>query len=253
MLFRSAIQVPIEQLTHDGKKADKTKMPVLGIYASASRMSRRVLRDDGTQDNSGKYVQVSRLGNPLINEVIIPVGRKDYWNAQNPSKDKQFQKYYETPELAGLVNFLYPSLPDARTTGRTDLSLILLTGVPGLNFTGNTAADLLRLNVAVKPTAGVGQGNVLGVLNGDLAGFPNGRRLEDDVTDIELRAVADGYGSFLNANFGLPNLSPNNTVGDGVNDNDMPFLSSFPYVATPHQGYEHTHHKVGSTSTPPIN
>jgi len=248
-----AIQVPIDQLTRDGKKADKTKMPVLGIYASASRMSRRVLRDDGTQDNSGKYVQVSRLGNPLNNEVIIPVGRKDYWNAQDPSKDKQFQKYYETPELAGLVNFLYPTLPDARTTGRTDLSLILLTGVPGLNFTGNTAADLLRLNVAVKPTAGVGQGNVLGVLNGDLAGFPNGRRLEDDVTDIELRAVADGYGSFLNTNFGLPNLSPNNTVGDGVNENDMPFLSSFPYVATPHQGYEHTHHKVGSTSTPPIN
>ena len=248
-----AIQVPIDQLTRDSKKADKTKMPVLGIYASASRMSRRVLRDDGTQDNSGKYVQVSRLGNPLINEVIIPVGRKDYWNAQDPSKDKQFQKYYETPELAGLVNFLYPTLPDARTTGRTDLSLILLTGVPGLNFTGNTAADLLRLNVAVKPTAGVGQGNVLGVLNGDLAGFPNGRRLEDDVTDIELRAVADGYGDVLNKLFGLPNLSPNNTVGDGVNENDMPFLSSFPYVATPHQGYEHTHHKVGSTSTPPIN
>jgi len=248
-----AIQVPIDQLTRDGKKADKTKMPVLGIYASASRMSRRVLRDDGTQESSGKYIQVSRLGNPLINEVIIPLGGKDYWNSQDPSKDKQFQKYYETPELAGLINLLYPALPDTRTSGRTDLSLILLTGVPGLNFTGNTAADLLRLNVSVKPTADVGQGNVLGVLNGDLAGFPNGRRLEDDVTDIELRALADGYGSFLNSNFGLPNLSPNNLVGDGVNANDMPFLSSFPYVATPHQGYEHTHHKVGSTSTPPIN
>ena len=86
---------------------------------------------------------------------------------------------------------------------------------------------MLRLNVAVKPappTWGQRQRR-LGVLNGDLAGFPNGRRLEDDVTDIELRAVADGYGSFLNTNFGLPNLSPNNTVGDGVNENDMPFLS----------------------------
>jgi hypothetical protein len=247
-----AIQVPIDQLTHDGKKADKTKMPVLGIYASASRMSRRVLRDDGTQDSSGKYVQVSRLGNPLINEVIIPLGKKDYWNAQDPSKDKQFQKYYETPELAGLINLLYPALPDTRTSGRADLSLILLTGVPGLNFTGSTAADLLRLNVAVKPTADVGKGDVLGVLNGDLAGFPNGRRLEDDITDIELRAVADGYGSFLNKNFGLPNLSPNNLVGDGVYENDMQFLPKFPYVATPHQGYEHTHHKVGSASTPAI-
>jgi len=67
------------------------------------------------------------------------------------------------------------------------------------------------------------------------------------VTDVELRAVADGYGEVLNKLFGLPNLSPNNTVGDGVNDNDMPFLSSFPYVATPHQGYEHTHHALGPT------
>jgi hypothetical protein len=106
--------------------------------------------------------------------------------------------------------------------------------------------------VAVKPTADVGEGDVLGVLNGDLAGFPNGRRLEDDVTDIELRAVADGYGSFLNGLFGLPNNAPNNAVGDGVNENDMPFLDKFPYVATPHQGYEHTHHKVGSASTPAI-
>jgi hypothetical protein len=247
-----AIQVPIDQLTHDGKKADKTKMPVIGIYASASRQSRRVLQSDGSAINSGKYVQVSRLGNPLINEVIIPVGKKDYWNAQDPSKDKQFQASYETPELAGLVNLLYPGLPDTRTSGRTDLSLILLTGVPGLNFTGNTAADLLRLNVAIPPSADVGKGDRLGVLNGDLAGFPNGRRLEDDVTDIELRAVADGYGSFLNANFGLPNLSPNNLVGDGANENDLPYLSSFPYQGTPHQGYEHTDHKTGSATTPPI-
>jgi hypothetical protein len=247
-----AIQVPIDQLTSDGKGADKTKMPVIGIYASASRQSRRVLRNDGTQENKGRYVQVSRLGNPLINEVIIPLGKKDNWNALDPADDKQFQKYYETPELAGLINLLYPALPDTRTTGRTDLSLILLTGVPGLNFTGKTPADLLRLNVAIPPSAKVGKGDVLGVLNGDLAGFPNGRRLEDDVTDIELRAVADGYGSFLNTNFGLPNLSPNNTVGDGVNENDMPFLASFPYVGTPHQGYEHEHHKVGSTTTPPI-
>jgi hypothetical protein len=92
------------------------------------------------------------------------------------------------------------------------------------------------------------------VLAGDLAGFPNGRRLEDDVTDIELRAVADGYGSVVNSLLGslTPNNTPNNQVGDGVNENDMPFLGSFPYVATPHQGYDHTHHKVGSGTTPPL-
>ncbi len=254
-----AIQVPIKDLTSTGKKP-KADDPAaaIGIYASASRMSRRVLRADGTIREYGNYVQVSRLGNPLINEVIIPVGKKDYWNASDPSKDKQFLKNYETPELAGIVNLLYGTAlgslggKPARTTGRTDLSLILLTGVPGLNYTGKTPADLLRLNVGIAPTAAVGKGDVLGVLNGDLAGFPNGRRLEDDVTDIELRAVADGYGSFLNGAFGLPNNSPNNAIGDGVNENDMPFMSSFPYVATPHQGYEHTHHKVGSASTPAI-
>jgi len=92
----------------------------------------------------------------------------------------------------------------------------------------------------------------MGVLAGDLAGFPNGRRLEDDVTDIELRAVADGYGSVLQDLLGLPSQSPNNTVGDGVNGNDLPVLAEFPYLGTPHQGYEHDHHRVDSTSTPPI-
>ena len=255
-----AIQVPINQLTRNHRTPTGPDDPnaVIGIYASASRHSTRVLRNDGTVRESGPYVQVSRLGNPLINEVIIPLGKKDYWNASDPADDKQFQRYYENSELAGLVNLLYPTLPDARTTGRTDLTLILLTGVPlpgghNLNFTGNTKADLLRLNTAIAPTHPVGQGDVLGVLNGDLAGFPNGRRLEDDVTDIELRAVADGYGSLLNSLFGLPNNSPNNQVGDGVNENDVPFLSSFPYVGTPHQGYEHSHHRVGSTTTPHLN
>ena len=89
----------------------------------------------------------------------------------------------------------------------------------------------------------------LGVLSGDLAGFPNGRRLTDDVTDIELRAVAQGYGPFLATNFGLPNKNPNNDIGDGVNVNDLPLRTSFPYIALPHQGYSHTHHRVGSTDT----
>ncbi len=261
-----AIQVPIKDLTRTGKAPKSADDPaaVIGIYASASRMSRRVLRDNGTSESSGSYVQVSRLGNPLINEVIIPLGKKDYWNASDPSKDKQFLKYYETPELAGIVNLLYGTAlgslggAPARTTGRTDLSLILLTGVPlpgghNLNYTGSTPADLLRLNMGIAPTKPVGEGDKLGVLNGDLAGFPNGRRLEDDVTDIELRAVADGYGTLLNSLFGLPNNSPNNQVGDGVNENDKPFLSAFPYVGTPHQGYEHDHHAVGGTATPKLN
>ena len=249
-----AMQIPISQL-----KGPNGRM-IIGIYASASRQKIRILGSDGTVKNNDGWVQVSRLGNPLVNEVLIPLGKKDYWNSQAPSKDSQFVSSYTDPELAGLVNFLYPVLPDARTTGRADLVAILLTGLDltstpagvNLNFTGNTKADLLRLNMGIAPTANVGAGNPMGVLAGDLAGFPNGRRLEDDVTDIELRAIADGYGSVVNSLLGslTPNNSPNNQVGDGVNENDMPFLSSFPYVATPHQGYDHTHHRVGSTTTP---
>jgi hypothetical protein len=107
--------------------------------------------------------------------------------------------------------------------------------VPGLNFTGPRQADLLRLNTAISPSATPSR---FGVLAGDLAGFPNGRRLADDIVDIDIRAFADGYGDFLNHLLGLPNLSPNNVLGDGVDANDKAFLAHFPYVASPHQGYE---------------
>jgi uncharacterized protein DUF4331 len=254
-----ALQVPIERLTRDHRLPTGPDDPkaVIGIYASASRRKVRILRDD-TDQSQAPWVQVSRLGEPLINEVIIPLGKKDLWNRSDPADDSQFVGFYRTPELAADVNALYPSLPPARTSGRDDLVLILLTGVPlpgghNLNFTGSTQADLLRLNMAIAPTHPVGAGDPLGVLNGDLAGFPNGRRLEDDIVDIELRAVADGYGSLLHSLFGLPNNSPNNQVGDGVNANDLPFLPQFPYLATPHVGYDHTHHQVGSTSTPHLN
>lgn len=243
-----SLQIPITALTADGKGASETSKPTLGIYASASRQSTRVLRRNGKIENRGPWIQVSRLGNPLINEVIIPIGEKDYWNSQRPVDDHQFQEYYESPELAGLINFLYPALEDVNTTGRADLVAVLLTGVPGLNFTGDTPADLLRLNVAIAPTGPVGTGDPLGVLAGELDGFPNGRRLEDDVTDIELKAVAEGYGEFLNGLLGLPNRSPNNLVGDGVDANDKPFLRSFPYQAAPHAGYDSTLH--GGRTTP---
>ena len=240
-----AIQVPIKQLTCDGQTPTGPSDPraVIGIYASASRQKIRILRDNGTGKNRGSWIQVSRLGEPLINEVVIPLGKKDLWNRSDPADDAQFVNFYRNPEVTRLENFLYPALDNANETNRSDLVAILLTGVPGLNFTGDTKADLLRLNMAIVPTALVGKGNRLGVLAGDLAGFPNGRRLEDDVTDIDLRAFAEGYGSFLNGLLGLPNRSPNNLLGDGVDTNDVPFLGSFPYVGTPHQGYEHVHHK----------
>ena len=227
-----AIQVPIAQLVH----APNTN---IGIYASASRQQVRILRKDGASDDGGPFLQVSRLGEPLINEVVIPLGLKDRWNRTDPEDDGQFERLYSAPEVSRLENLLYGSvLSPIAVTGRADLVAILLTGVPNLNFTGPARADLLRVNTAVAPTAAVGSGNRLGVLEADLAGFPNGRRLEDDIVDIDLRAFAEGYGSFLHGLLGLPNKAPNNQLGDGVNANDKAFLTQFPYVAVPHQGYE---------------
>lgn len=235
-----AIQVP---------KTDLLAAPaadgIIGVYASASRQKIRTLRGDGQADAEGPWVQVSRLGNPLINEVVVPVGKKDYWNASSPANDSQFLSHYRSPELASLVNLLYPVLPDTATDARDDLVAVLLTGVKlpdgtPFTFTGDRKADLLRLNTAVPPTASP---NRLGVLAGDLQGFPNGRRLVDDVTDIELRAVACGYGSVLQGLLGLCNLTPNNTLGDGVDANENTFASTFPYVSAPNRGYEHTGHE----------
>ena len=127
---------------------------------------------------------------------------------------------------------------------RNDLVAIFLTGIPGLNQpAGGKPSEMIRLNTSTPVT---GSPNAMGVLAGDNQGFPNGRRLVDDVVDIELRALAGA------TPFTPPfNRVPNNSLGDGVNANDRPFLGAFPYVATPHQGYDHTHHKVGSTSPQP--
>jgi hypothetical protein len=248
------IQVPIAHLTRDRQLPTGPTDPdaVLGIYASASRPRLWIdedEHDDDDRDAERQYVQVSRLGNPLINEVVIPLGQKDRWNQSDPDDDARFVGRYTSPEVTRLENALYPILDDAPETQRGDLVAILLTGVPGLNFTGNTRADLLRLNVGIPPTAPVGTGNRLGVLAGDLAGFPNGRRLEDDVTDIDLRAFACGYGTVVGPlieSFGFcagnANRTPNNMLGDGVDVNDRPFSVEFPYVGIPHQGYEHGHH-----------
>jgi hypothetical protein len=243
------IQVPTSQLVSFSN-------PTIGIYATASRQKVRILDQNGTTKGRGPWVQVSRLGNPLINEVVIPLGQKDYWNRQDPANDSQFAPFYTSPEVSRLENALYGTLPQGHAggalqaideTGRSDLVSILLTGVHGLNETGSTKSDLLRLNTAITPgingacpggTASAAQPDRLGVLDADLCGYPNGRRLGDDVIDIDLRVFAQGYGSFLNAAFGLPNKSPNNLLGDGVNSNDVAFSSTFPYVAAPHQGYE---------------
>jgi hypothetical protein len=238
-----AIQVPIAKLTrnHTVPTAADDPNAVIGVYASASRRQVRILRRDGTQNQLDGWVQVSRLGEPLINEVIIPLGQKDRWNASEPEDDSQFANRYLNPGIVGIANTLYDALDDAPTTNRGDLVAVLLTGVPGLNNTGTTKADLVRLNVAIPPAASP---NRLGVLAGDFAGFPNGRRLSDDVVDIELRALECSYGAAAGIveGFGFcdgnAHRTPNNLITDGVDANERSFMPHFPYVATPFSGYE---------------
>jgi hypothetical protein len=205
-----ALQIPIAQVD--------TKSHVIGVWSSTDRQNVTV---NGVLHRG--WTQVSRLGNPLINEVVIPTGLKDYWNRTSPAQDAQFKKYYETPILAAVLNKLYKL--GVQETNRSDLVAVLGTGIPKVTYTGPTFADELRLNLSIPPTA---HPNRMGVLAGDNAGFPNGRRLGDDVVDIEEQAVA----GFL--------LGKKVPLGDGVNGNDKPYLSHFPYVATPWEGYANT-------------
>jgi hypothetical protein len=187
-------------------------------------------------------VQVSRLGNPLFNEVIVPMSDKDRWNALQPSADDEFLKYVLHPELAALLPVLYPGVfPNlaAYTKARGDLVAILLTGiptgvVPGFqNFTGNKPADLLRLNLAIPPTA---TPNTFGILGGDLAGFPNGRRVTDDIIAIELRAIAGAVLPLVDNTFTADPAAA--ILTDGTVDDNQPFLDHFPYLGTPNSGSE---------------
>ena len=246
-----AIQVPITLLTANRSLPTSATDPnaTLGIWGAAARRRSTIREDDGETENSGSWVQVSRLGNPLINEVVIPMAKKDLWNSTRPSDDGQFLQYYQHPELGVLLPFLYkgafPNLGNLTASGapRNDLVAILLTGIPSgvvsgfQNSTGSTPADMLRLNTWFKPAANP---NPFGVVGGDNAGFPNGRRLVDDVVTIELRAIAG---------LTYPLVVPPGTyavdtavslVTDGltVSNSGVNYLNAFPYLGVPHDGYD---------------
>ncbi len=242
-----AIKVPISALTRDGSTPSNpmSQNAVMGVWAAAKRR-RALVREPGSDYEAGPWVQVSRLGNPLFNEVIVPMGDKDRWNALPASDDQLFVKYVQHPELAGLLPVLYPgAFPHLAglKAARADLVAILLTGlpagiVPGFqNFTGTTYADQLRLNVAIPPTAS-GKVSALGVVGGDLAGFPNGRRVFDDVVTIELRAIAGLTYPLVN-----PSYTPDaavNAITDGLGAGSTSYLSQFPYLGTPQSGFATT-------------
>ena len=201
------------------KSSLRAGSPIIGVWATASRPA-TTTRTAGSESSSGSFVQVSRLGMPLVNEVVVPVGQKDKWNGSKPADDGQFLSYVTDPEVPKLLEAIYGLRAPA--TPRNDLVQVFLTGVPNLNQpAGVKASEMLRLNMDVAPTSSP---NRLGVLANDLAGFPNGRRLTDDVIDITLRAAAGVL------------VGVNNTLGDGVDRNDVPFRTSFPYLAFPHSG-----------------
>jgi len=229
-----ALQVPMTRLTKDGATPNAGNS-VIGIYDSAERPATRTLNGDGTVSVSGSDVQVSRLGMPLVNELVIPLKDKDKFNATKPTGDAAFLPYVLDPEPARLLTALYgiPTPP----APRNDLVAVFLTGIPGLNQPANPAqvpCEMLRLNMAIAPSANPSR---FGLLGGDNAGFPNGRRLPDDVVDIAERVVA-GATPFTPAF----NVAPNNQLGDGIDANDRPFLPYFPYVAPPHNPFDHQHH-----------
>jgi hypothetical protein len=208
-----ALQIPISQLD--------TKSHVIGIWSTSERRQVRI-HDDGRA--AMRWRQVSRLGNPLVNEVIIPTKMKDVWNRRTPAGDKSFVGFYRNPILAKVMNQLY-NLGVAEKN-RKDLVAVLLTGVnePKLNYTGPTLADMLRINLSI-PVTPPSEFKRLGVLGGDLQGWPNGRRLGDDVVDIAERAVAGAL------------VGKNVPLGDGVDFPDKPRLGVFPYEADPGQGF----------------
>ncbi len=242
-----ALQLPKTALTLDGSAPTDASNPksVIGVYTTAARR-KALIRNTGSDDTlTGPFTQVSRLGNPLFNEVIVPMARKDLWNQLPPSSDNQFLTLVQHPELAGLLPVLYPNVfPHlaAYSKPRADLVAVLLTGIPkGVvapfpgNFTGSAPADLLRLNMAVAPA---GSPNMLGLLGSDIAGFPNGRRVADDVVTIELRAIAGATLPLVD-----PSFTPDTAVSavtQGVNPDPKGdrYLNTFPYLGLPKDGFD---------------
>ncbi|MDQ3617101.1 MAG: DUF4331 domain-containing protein [Actinomycetota bacterium] len=216
-----ALQVPTSVLTSGSD-------PVVGVWSTTERPSMQMRKADGTQSFKGKYVQVSRLGMPLVNEVVVPAGLKDAFNALPPVKDATVPAIVDRvndPEVPKLIEAIY-GIP-APKAPRDDIFSIFLTGIKDLNMPQGKVqpSEMLRLNTSIAPAA---EPNRLGVLAGDTAGFPNGRRLTDDVVDIEIQALEGAVrtGKLVEAL----------AAGDGVNENDLPFGETFPYVAMPHSG-----------------
>ena len=204
-----ALELPIACLTNGTD-------PVIGAWTTAKSASTNV--------------QFSRLGNPLVNEVVIGLKDKNKFNASLPSGDAQFGTYVTNPTLPEIIEILYPSAPAPNLFPRTDLVSVFLTGVAGLNKPASvTPSEMLRLNTSIAPKAPSAQNN-LGVIAGDLAGYPNGRRPGDDIVDISLRVV---MGKLLTTAEAPAGQAP---FTDGTTSNALAYQTRFPYLLHPLPG-----------------
>jgi hypothetical protein len=231
-----AIEVPVSMITSTGKaEAASSPNATIGMWGTTSRPRITVRRSPLNQIDYGDFQQVQRMGNPLINELLVGIGFKDRFSMDEPKNDAQFANFFLDPTLARILNAATGGGLEIPAPPRTDL-LPLVTYAAPIAAPGTKAgpvADLLRLNTGVEPTPPE-KASRLGLLGGDAAGFPNGRRVYDDVTDISLRAVA----GVLNPAF---NKFPNNRLGDGVNVNDTAYRTTFPYVGDSPSGRDRRH------------
>jgi hypothetical protein len=237
-----AMEVPISCLTTAGE-------PVVGIYTTASKRQGQLLDPNpGTgyntaAKNGGAWSQVSRLGMPLVNEVVIGLEDKNRFNASKPENDTQFIDYVTNPTLPALVETLFPSAPAPTNFPRTDLVTVFLKGIEGLNQPSNVVpSEMLRLNTSIPPTPITTQ-SPLGVAAGDNAGFPNGRRPADDVVDLSLRVAMGALCTLTGQNDALKvGCSPSDApaggaaLTDGVRKTAGEYMARFPYLNTPIPG-----------------
>jgi len=238
-----AIEVPITHITSDAKPTTITANPVIGVYANTSRQKVRVLgEDDERKDDARSWVQVSRMANPLVNELIITTPFKDGWNAAEPEDEANFQSFYQNPVVATELNLVFHvaivPIDGSPASARTDLIGLLLKypnqPLNGSNC-GKPCAELLRLDLSKAPTAPEDQSRLGSVLGGDPAGYPNGRRPNDDVTDIVVRVVggknyiANHIGDGVNFLAGAPGK-----VGVDITKNGI--AKNFPFLPTPYDG-----------------
>ena len=231
-----AIEVPVTLLTRTGAvEPSSSTAATIGVWATTSRPRTTLRRAPLPPVSSGAFSQIQRMGNPLINELIIGTGFKDRFSMDQPKNDSQFAGFFLDPTLARVLNAATGGVVAIPTPPRNDL-LPLVTYAPPIAAPGTPAgpvSDMLRLNTGVAPTP-LASANRLGLLGKDPAGYPNGRRLFDDVVDISLRAVAGVFNPAFN-------IFPNNRLGDGVNVNDFPYRTAFPYFADAPSGRDRRH------------